>query len=151
MRLRSHLCSHYGCHVARRSVRSVNERGRRRPLSLYQQLGGTPALEAALDRFYEKVLADSRIAPYFEGIDMADLKRKGQAFLAMAFGGPNEYQGEGLRSAHAGLRANGLDEADFDVFMGHFRSTLEELGVDEVRVAEVLAIANSGKEDVLGL
>jgi hypothetical protein len=34
--------------------------------------------------------------------------------------------------------------------MGHFRTTLEQLGVDEPKVAEVMAIADTGKNDVLG-
>jgi hemoglobin len=119
-------------------------------MSLYENLGGAPALDAAFDLFYQKVLADTRINGYFDGIDMSSLKRKGKAFLTMAFGGPNEYQGKGLRAAHAGPRAEGLDEESFEVFMGHFRATLEELGVDENHVAEVMSIAYSGKDDVLG-
>lgn len=119
-------------------------------MSLYQDLGGAPALDAALDRFYEKVLADSRINGYFVDTDMKRLKRKGQAFLTMAFGGPNEYQGKGLRVVHKGPRAEGLDETAFEIFMGHFRSTLEDFGVADDHISEVMSIAYSGKDDVLG-
>lgn len=119
-------------------------------MSLYEELGGAPALDAAFDRFYEKVLADSRINGYFNGIDMGALKQKGQAFLTMAFGGPNDYHGKGLRVMHAGPRAQGLDEEDFDVFMGHFQATLEELGAAQNHVSEVMSIAYSAKDDVLG-
>lgn len=118
-------------------------------MALYQELGGEPALDAAFDVFYEKVLADDRINGYFSRTNMNSLKRKGKAFLTMAFGGPNHYQGQGLRHAHATARAEGLDEADFEVFMGHFRSTLEELGVGDDHISEVMSIAYSGKEDVL--
>ena len=38
--------------------------------SLYEQLGGKPAVEAAVDLFYSKVLADNRINHYFANIDM---------------------------------------------------------------------------------
>lgn len=119
-------------------------------MALYDDLGGAPFLEAALDHFYDKVLADDRINGYFKGIEMSDLKRKGRAFLTMAFGGPNQYQGNGLRMAHAGPRNQGLDANDFEAFMGHFRSTLEDFGVDRDQISEVMAIAYSGKDDVLG-
>lgn len=119
-------------------------------MSLYESLGGAQALDAALDLFYEKVLADSRINGYFDDVDMGGLKKKGQAFLTMAFGGPNEYHGDGLRVAHAGVRSKGMDEGDFETFMGHFRATLEELGAGDEHVSEVMSIAYSAKDDVLG-
>ena len=48
--------------------------------TLYDKLGGPEALEAAVDLFYEKVLADERLAPFFEGTNMMRLviKQVGQ-------------------------------------------------------------------------
>ena len=45
--------------------------------SLYESLGGEAAVNAAVDIFYRKVLADDRIAHHFEQIDM-DLQREKQ-------------------------------------------------------------------------
>jgi hemoglobin len=118
-------------------------------MSLYQELGGAAALQMALDHFYKKVLADPRLSGYFDDVSLDQLKVKQRAFFAMAFGGPNEYEGRGLRAAHARSRRAGLDEAHFELFMGHFRSTLEELGVGEDHVSQVMEIAYSGKDDVL--
>jgi len=38
--------------------------------SLYERLGGAAAVDAAVDLFYTKVLADDRIKHFFEGVDM---------------------------------------------------------------------------------
>ena len=38
--------------------------------SLFAQLGGTAAVDAAVDIFYRKVLADDRVSRFFEGVDM---------------------------------------------------------------------------------
>jgi hemoglobin len=119
-------------------------------MSLYEQLGGDPAISAALDRFYGKVLADPTVSVYFERVDVERVKAAQRAFLAMAFGGPNNYGGRDLRTAHAATRARGLDEKDYEAFMTHFRDTLVELGVAEPQIAEVMAIADTGKDDVLG-
>ncbi|TPW11570.1 MAG: hypothetical protein FD130_1953, partial [Halothiobacillaceae bacterium] len=35
--------------------------------SLYERIGGDPAVTAAVDLFYRKVLADKRINQFFEG------------------------------------------------------------------------------------
>ena len=119
-------------------------------MSLYSQLGGDPAITVALDRFYEKVLADPRVSRYFDGVNVEGVKTQQRDFLAMAFGGPDRYVGRDLDVAHAGPRDKGLDEEGYEVFMGHFRATLEELGVDADKVEEVMAIADTGKDAVLG-
>ena len=53
--------------------------------SLYDQLGGEPAVNAAVDIFYRKVLADDRISRFFEGVDMEEQAAKQKAFLTMVF------------------------------------------------------------------
>jgi hemoglobin len=119
-------------------------------MTLHNELGGDAAIVVALDRFYERVLADPRVSGYFDGVDVDRVKTRQQEFLAMALGGPSRYRGRDLRTAHRRARARGLDEDGYHVFMGHFRATLEELGVPDDKVAEVMAIADTGKEDVLG-
>ena len=56
--------------------------------SLYERIGGKDALDAAVDIFYRKVLADERIKSFFDGVDMKKQKGKQKAFLAFAMGGP---------------------------------------------------------------
>ena len=119
-------------------------------MSLYDDLGGSDAIGVALDRFYEKILADERVNGFFQHVRLDQLKPKQVAFLSMAFGGPNNYQGRDMRSAHTKTRAHGLNEPVFEIFMNHFRSTLEELGVDDDKVGQVMTIAYSAKQDVLG-
>lgn len=119
-------------------------------MSLYEEIGGERSIDAALDAFYPKILRDPRTSPLFEGVDMARVRKHARAFLTMAFGGPNQYAGHGLRAAHQRARGQGLNEALFEVFMGHFRSTLQELSVPEPKIAEIVAIAEGGRSDVLG-
>ena len=39
-------------------------------MSLYDQIGGDAAVNAAVDIFYRKVLSDDRIKQFFDGVDM---------------------------------------------------------------------------------
>ena len=119
-------------------------------MALYDELGGAPAISAALDRFYPKELGDPVLAPYFADVDMAHLKRMAETFLAMAFEGPNEYDGPGLRAAHGRPRQQGMGDAEFDRFMAHFGATLQELGVPAHNIHRVAAIAEGARQDVLG-
>ena len=119
--------------------------------SLYERLGGEHAVTAAVGLFYEKVLADERTRPFFEGLDMTSQIQKQVAFMTRAFGGPAHQQGRDLGAAHARLvQERGLADTHFDAVAGHLRSTLEELEVPAPLVAEVLAIVDGTRDKVLG-
>lgn len=117
--------------------------------TLFARLGGEAAVDAAVDTFYRKVLTDDTVSTYFDGTDMDQQRAKQKAFLTMAFGGPNNYTGEDLRKAHAGLVSRGLNDGHFDAVAVHLQETLEELGVGSDLVGEVMAIAGSTRNDVL--
>ncbi len=115
--------------------------------SLFERLGGAAAVDAAVDIFYRKVLDDDRISNYFDGVDIVEQAKKQKAFLTMVFGGPNDYTGKDLRSAHAKL--DNLGDLHFDAVIENLGGTLAELGVAEADIAEVAAIANSVRDEVL--
>ena len=118
--------------------------------SLYEQIGGDAAVNAAVDVFYRKVLADNRINSFFEGVDMDKQAAKQKAFLTMALGGPHNYTGKDMRDGHAHLVARGLNDTHFDAVMENLGATLTELGVPGNLIAQAAAIAESTRKDVLG-
>ncbi|CAK8711910.1 Group 1 truncated hemoglobin [Candidatus Electrothrix laxa] len=118
--------------------------------TLYEQLGGEPAVTAAVDGFYDKVLADDRVNGFFEGVDMDRQRAMQTAFLTFAFGGPNSYEGKDLRAGHAHLVAKGLNDTHFDIILEHLGSTLKELGVKDELIQQAAGVANSVRDDILG-
>jgi hemoglobin len=118
--------------------------------SLYERLGGEEAVKAAVDRFYDKMIADDRVARFFARTDMDQQRLKQRGFLTFAFGGPNNYTGRNMREGHAHLLEQGLNDSHVDIVIEHLGSTLRELNVSEPDIAEVAAIANSVRDDVLG-
>ena len=119
-------------------------------MSLFTDIGGEPAVNAAVDIFYRKVLKDDRINRFFSGVDMDKQAAKQKAFLTMAFGGPHNYTGEDMRRGHAHLVAQGLNDTHFDAVMEHIGATLTELKVPANLIAQAAAIAESTRKDVLG-
>ncbi|QSQ12515.1 group I truncated hemoglobin [Myxococcus landrumensis] len=117
--------------------------------SVYEQIGGEPAMAAAVEVFYRKVLSDERISHFFEDVDMERQASKQKAFLTMVTGGPSSYSGKDMRAGHAHLVKRGLNDVHFDAVVEHLRATLEELGVAAPLVAQVLAIAGGARADVL--
>lgn len=116
--------------------------------SVFEQIGGAGAVDAAVDIFYRRVLGDPVVSHFFDTVDMDRQIGKQKAFLTMAFGGPNSYTGKDMREAHKNMH---LTEEHFGAIAGHLKGTLEELNVPENLINEVMAIAASTHDDVLNL
>ncbi len=115
-------------------------------MSIYEKIGGEAAVDAAVDIFYKKVLADDRISHFFDTVDMAGMIQKQKSFLTMAFGGPNEYTGKDMREAHKHMS---LTEEHFGAVAEALVGTLNELSVPQDIIDEIVAVALSVKDDVL--
>ena len=115
-------------------------------MSLFERIGGAPAVEAAVDIFYRKVLVDDRISHFFDTVDMDAQIAKQKAFLTVAFGGPNHYSGKDMRADHKHMN---LTEEHFDAVVANLAATLTELGVATSDINEIAGIALSVKDDVL--
>lgn len=118
--------------------------------ALYEKLGGKDAVNAAVDIFYKKVLADDRINFFFEDVDMKRQVAKQKAFMTYAFGGAPSYSGLSMRKAHEHLvKERGLSDEHFDAVAENLQSTLIELTVPEDLIAEVMEIVGSTRDDIL--
>ncbi|MEU6077842.1 group 1 truncated hemoglobin [Micromonospora sp. NPDC047074] len=109
--------------------------------SHYERIGGASSVKAAVEVFYDRVLADPELAGYFDTVDMARQRRHLALMLAVVLGGPNEYAGRGLAEAHQPL---GISEKHYALVGGHLTATLAGLGVP----ADVLAHVGSVLEQV---
>lgn len=118
--------------------------------TLYEKLGGSAAVDAAVDLFYRRVLSDDRISRFFDNVDMDQQAVKQKAFLTMAFGGPNNYTFLDMKEGHAHLVQDGLDDAHFNAVVEDLGLTLKDMGVSDELIAEVAAVAETTREAVLG-
>jgi len=119
-------------------------------MTLFEKLGGKPAVDAAVDLFYDKLLKDARVNSFFDGTDMKRQRAKQKAFLTYAFGGAPNYPGLSMRKAHEKLvRERGLNDSHFDAVGENLQKTLEELNVAPALIVEVMAIVESTRNDVL--
>jgi hemoglobin len=65
-------------------------------MSDYQRIGGGAAVRAVVDRFYELVLGDPRLATFFADSNMPQLKRHQVLLISQVLGGPASYDGREL-------------------------------------------------------
>ena len=118
-------------------------------MSLFEEIGGRTAVNAAVDLFYTKVFADPLLIPFFEGTDRPRQIAKQKAFLIYAFGGSPNYSGKSMRDAHKPSVEKGLSDIHFDAVSGHLKTTLEEMNVAPHLIAQVMEIAGGTRTDVL--
>jgi hemoglobin len=68
--------------------------------TLYERLGEREGIEAVVDDFYDRLVADDSLGPFFEDADMEKLRRTQADFLCEAAGGPETYDAAPVREAH---------------------------------------------------
>jgi hemoglobin len=109
-------------------------------ISIYEAIGGRPALSAAVDIFYGRLLADPTLGPLFPAGAGARHRAYVVTILGQALGGPERYRGPDLTAAHRGL---GITDAHFNLAAGHLDATLDELGVPRHLTDQIIGIVAS--------
>ena len=118
--------------------------------SLFDRMGGQNTVDALIDSFFDKVLADDRVNVFFEDVDTERLRNKEKSYWAFALGGEPQYTGKTLREAHLPLLDKGLNETHFAVMVEVFNQTLSEMDIADELVQEACKIALATRGEILG-
>lgn len=106
-------------------------------VNIYQAIGGRAAVTAAVEGFYERLLADPVLSGFFPGGVAPRHRAYLVTILGEALGGPERYRGPDLVKAHSRL---GITDADFDRTAGHLAATLDSLGVPGQLANQIVGI-----------
>jgi hemoglobin len=114
--------------------------------SHYERIGGAATIRVAVDRFYQLVVADADLAPYFADVDMSKLKRHQVQLLSGVLGGPSEYGGQELEIAHAGL---GITDAQYTKVAGYLTDVLRDLGAPADVIDAAASVVDSVRNKIV--
>jgi hemoglobin len=103
--------------------------------SLYDRLGGTPAITAVTGEFVDRVGADARIKFRFLNTDMSKLKTLLVEFICVATGGPCKYTGQDMDTSHAGME---LVDEEFTALVEDLAGALDKFKVPAKEKGELL-------------
>jgi len=115
--------------------------------SLYDRLGGKEAIVAVVDDFIANVAADDRINGFFAKTDIPALKGQLVDQVCAGSGGPCEYTGKDMKTAHAGMA---ITEEQFNAMGEDMLMTLDKFAVPEQEKGEVMALLGSMQGDIVG-
>ena len=114
--------------------------------TLYERLGGEKKLKKIVNDILDKNFNNPIISHHFRNTDMNKLKKLVFEFFSMGTGGPHQYTGRDMITAHTGLHISGKD---FLVGNDDVLLALEENGIGQEEKEEVIAILDSMKADVI--
>lgn len=117
--------------------------------SLYDRIGGSVAIGKIFDEVGGRMAADPLLAKFFQGQSQEALMAQRQRaieFLCHEMGGPCDYTGRPLKTAHGGL---GITEDQWKAFLKHLTATLDNQKIGEKEKREVLALVKRFKSDVV--
>jgi hemoglobin len=114
--------------------------------SIYDTIGGEPALATVVDDFYDRVTADPELAGFFAGTNMTKLKGRQVEFFATALGGPHAYTGAPMREAH---RGRGIRQEHFDRVAGHLVAALGGAGVPAEIINDIASLVEPLAEEIV--
>ena len=105
--------------------------------TIYEAIGGRPALKAAVDGLYGRLIADPELSKFFPA-GVGEVHRGFViTLLGQALGGPQRYRGPDLVAAHRGL---GITDAHFTQTAVLLDDTLDELGVPRDLIDQIIGI-----------
>jgi hemoglobin len=119
--------------------------------SLYERLGGMPAVRAVVDDLVARILADGRINRWFEHAASSPeaalaYKTKLADFVCQASGGPCHYTGKDMEMAHKG---RGITDEAFNAVVDDLTATLAKLKVPDKEQKQLMALLGPLKAAVV--
>ena len=115
--------------------------------SLYERLGGKPAITAVVDDFIGNVAGDTRINQRFANADIPRLKTRLADQVCEATGGPCKYTGANMRDAHTGMK---ITDAEFNALVEDLVKSLDKFKVPPQEKTELLTTLGGLKPQIVG-
>lgn len=114
--------------------------------SLYERLGGLPAIESVMVDLTQRIAKDERINGFFIGVDLKRVEEQLAQQVCAATGGPCTYTGGSMRKVHTGMN---ITEAQFNALVEDLVESLNTHGVRQREQNELLSALGGMKEDIV--
>ena len=120
--------------------------------SLYDRLGGVYSIATVVNDFIDRIMVDPRlnanplVDEAHHRVPPAGFKYLVTEMVCWATGGPQKYTGRSMADSHAHLK---ITAKEWEVFLDDFQQTLNKFAVPAEEQAELKAIVNSTRSDIV--
>ena len=115
--------------------------------TLFERVGGEPAIEELIHGFYDRVTADPELKPFFRKASLEKIRRMQREFFSAALDGPITYTGKPLSHVHHG---RGITKHHFALYVNHLLDTLRSLKISDQDVQDIIGRINTYAGDITG-
>ena len=120
--------------------------------SLYDRLGGVYSIATVVDDFINRIMVDPRLNsnPLVDAahhrVPPAGFKYLVTEMVCSAAGGPQKYTGKSMAESHKDLK---ITSKEWEAFLDDFQQTLDKFKVPAEEQAELKAIVDSTRGDIV--
>jgi hemoglobin len=121
--------------------------------SLWERLGGEPAVKAVVHDLVAAAAADPKVNFTRNGqfkLDadgIAKLEARLVEFVSSATGGPLPYSGRSMRAAHVGMK---ITDDEFNALAVDLATVLKKYSVPQAEIDELMAIIGTTRKEIVG-
>ena len=117
--------------------------------TLFEKIGGHQAIEALVYEIHKALLQNQEIKHFYDTVDMKRLAAHQRFYFAYLLGGVPEYTGTSLRTSHAHLVKQGLNDTHFDIILDITREAFSTLRIDLEITDQILIRLEALRAEVL--
>ena len=114
--------------------------------ALYKTFGEKPGLVKLVEDFHVRLLADPRTGPHFKPVNAKNIKEQLTDQFCNVTGGPCQYKGADMKSAHSNLD---ITKSDFNALVEVLQASMDAQGVGFAAQRQLLALLAPMHRDVI--
>ena len=115
--------------------------------TLFERVGGEQVIGELIHEFYDRIIADPELKPFFRKVSIDKLRRMQLEFFSAALDGPISYTGKPLSHVHHG---RGITMHHFALYVAHLLDTLRDLKISDQDVQEIIGRINTYADEITG-
>ena len=115
--------------------------------TLFERVGGEQVIAELIDEFYDRVLVDPELKPFFKDTSVDKLRRMQREFFNAALDGPITYTGRPLSHVHHG---RGITKHHLAIYVDHLIDTLRGRGINDQDVQDIISRISTYASEITG-
>ena len=115
--------------------------------TLFERVGGEQVIAELIDEFYDRVLVDPELKPFFKDTSVDKLRRMQREFFSAALDGPITYTGRPLSHVHHG---RGITKHHLARYVDHLIDTLRGRGINDQDVQDIISRISTYANEITG-